>query len=218
MSQVDLKKLAELGSYKNAASANTCWYNLKIKLLQQNGKPIESTTLTAAEQKLLALAWQCSENVPKVDLKKLAQLGNYKNPASANTCWYNLKKKLFADEVAGDGTPGAAKTTPKKRANENLSSDDATPKKRGRKPKAVKEEEGLKVGTSTEGAEDSEDDLVVVKPKRGIADDVRALKRELDEQAKSEFGVDVKVETKVEDEEVPKGFFKQLAEYTGGED
>lgn len=45
-----------------------------------------------------------------MDNKKLAQLGGYKTTASANTCWYNLRKKLFAsqDGSAAAAAPGTA--------------------------------------------------------------------------------------------------------------
>jgi hypothetical protein len=36
----------------------------------------------------------------KVNLKKLAELGPYANPASANACWHTLKKKLLPAEGA----------------------------------------------------------------------------------------------------------------------
>ncbi|KAK5125137.1 hypothetical protein LTR85_000813 [Meristemomyces frigidus] len=200
--KVDSKKLAELGKYKNAASANTCWYNLKNKLLQQNG------------------------SVPKVNLKKLAELGKYKNPASANTCWYNLKKKLLsADDVAGNGIKiGARKRT----ADGSAGGEGATPKKRrGRKTKAAVEEEealGVKVGTTVEGAEESDDDLEVVTPKREHLTDPRALKLEILREMEAEDEAyqkskqrdgKVKPETMAEEEEeVSKTFLEQVAEYS----
>ncbi|KAI6904526.1 hypothetical protein KC318_g4942 [Hortaea werneckii] len=120
--RVNMKKLATIGEYKTAASANTCWYNLKKKLFDT---PNPSTTtssssspatqanavnLTPADLKLLNLIWQCLDgDAPKVDNKKLAQLGGYKTTASANTCWYNLRKKLFASQDGNSATgPGTA--------------------------------------------------------------------------------------------------------------
>ncbi|RMX78732.1 hypothetical protein D0869_08849 [Hortaea werneckii] len=122
LSLVNMKKLATIGEYKTAASANTCWYNLKKKLFDT---PNPSTTtssssspatqanavnLTPADLKLLNLIWQCLDgDAPKVDNKKLAQLGGYKTTASANTCWYNLRKKLFASQDGNSATgPGTA--------------------------------------------------------------------------------------------------------------
>ncbi|KAI7278896.1 hypothetical protein KC343_g7075 [Hortaea werneckii] len=115
-----MKKLATIGEYKTAASANTCWYNLKKKLFDTpnptttTSSPSSPATkaspvnLTPSDLKLLNLIWQCLEgDAPKVDNKKLAQLGGYKTAASANTCWYNLRKKLFASQ---DGSAGAAGT------------------------------------------------------------------------------------------------------------
>lgn len=46
-----------------------------------------------------------------MDNKKLAQLGGYKTTASANTCWYNLRKKLFASQD-GNSTTGPATASP----------------------------------------------------------------------------------------------------------
>ncbi|KAK4549121.1 hypothetical protein LTR36_007578 [Oleoguttula mirabilis] len=232
--KVDSKKLAELGGYKNAASANTCWYNLKNKLVPQNGKAAENTTLTTAEYKLLALAWKSFESVPKVNNKKLAELGKYKTPASANSCWYALKKKLLsADDTASSTAATSAKSSPKKRTgSDDVGGEDATPKKkRGRKSKAaVKEEEDLgpKIGTTVEGAEDSDDDLEVVAPKREIMTDTRALKLEVLREIEAEAaeveaehkgmqigGEMTKREVMAEDEEVPKDFLEQVAEYSG---
>ncbi|KAI7182965.1 hypothetical protein KC316_g9331 [Hortaea werneckii] len=120
-----MKKLATIGEYKTAASANTCWYNLKKKLFDT---PNPSTTtsspsspatqasavnLTPADLKLLNLFWQCLDGeTPKVDNKKLAQLGGYKTAASANTCWYNLRKKLFASQDGNPATGTAAAASP----------------------------------------------------------------------------------------------------------
>ncbi|KAI6808816.1 hypothetical protein KC332_g12926 [Hortaea werneckii] len=117
--EVNMKKLATIGEYKTAASANTCWYNLKKKLFDTpnptttpssspSSSPSTKATpvnLTPSDLKLLNLIWQCLDgDAPKVDNKKLAQLGGYKTAASANTCWHNLRKKLFASQ---DGSAGA---------------------------------------------------------------------------------------------------------------
>ncbi|KAI7547674.1 hypothetical protein KC331_g4875 [Hortaea werneckii] len=121
-----MKKLATIGEYKTAASANTCWYNLKKKLFD-TPNPTTTTTsspsspatqattvnLTPADLKLLNLIWQCLDGeTPKVDNKKLAQLGGYKTTASANTCWYNLRKKLFASQDGNSATGTAATASP----------------------------------------------------------------------------------------------------------
>ncbi|KAI7325909.1 hypothetical protein KC315_g7706 [Hortaea werneckii] len=130
LAQVNMKKLATIGEYKTAASANTCWYNLKKKLFDtpnptttsspsSSSSPYSPATkpstvnLTSSDLKLLNLIWQCLDgDTPKVDNKKLAKLGGYKTAASANTCWYNLRKKLFASQdetaAAGGTTAGTA--------------------------------------------------------------------------------------------------------------
>ncbi|KAI7331563.1 hypothetical protein KC315_g5065 [Hortaea werneckii] len=121
LQQVNMKKLATIGEYKTPASANTCWYNLKKKLFDTpnpstaTSSPSSPATqantvnLTPADLKLLNLIWQCLDGeTPKVDNKKLAQLGGYKTTASANTCWYNLRKKLFASQDGSAAAPGTA--------------------------------------------------------------------------------------------------------------
>ncbi|KAI7287615.1 hypothetical protein KC345_g335 [Hortaea werneckii] len=126
--KINMKKLATIGEYKTAASANTCWYNLKKKLFDTPNPTTTSSSpsspatkatpvnLTPSDLKLLNLIWQCLDgDAPKVDNKKLAQLGGYKTAASANTCWYNLRKKLFAsqdDGSAGAGSGTAADASP----------------------------------------------------------------------------------------------------------
>ncbi|KAI7090183.1 hypothetical protein KC356_g1747 [Hortaea werneckii] len=127
--QVNMKKLATIGEYKTAASANTCWYNLKKKLFDtpnptttsspsSSSSPASPATkpstvnLTPSDLKLLNLIWQCLDgDTPKVDNKKLAQLGGYKTAASANTCWYNLRKKLFASQDGSAAAGGTAAGT-----------------------------------------------------------------------------------------------------------
>ncbi|KAI6891612.1 hypothetical protein KC318_g4040 [Hortaea werneckii] len=117
-----MKKLATIGEYKTAASANTCWYNLKKKLFDTSNPTTTTTSspsslatqantvnLTPADLKLLNLIWQCLDGeTSKVDNKKLAQLGGYKTTASANTCWYNLRKKLFASQDGSAAAPDTA--------------------------------------------------------------------------------------------------------------
>ncbi|TKA24191.1 hypothetical protein B0A50_05955 [Salinomyces thailandicus] len=153
--KVNTAKLAQVGKYKNEASANTCWYSLKKKLFEpgsstaNGGKTatgsntsssssakFQALSLSANELKLLALIWECLDGgVPKVNNAKLAQLGGYKNPASANTCWYNLKKKLLskaiegASHAAGAGTDGRGVTLKKRVAGGALSGEKVAKKR-----------------------------------------------------------------------------------------
>ncbi|KAI0111147.1 hypothetical protein GGR51DRAFT_569209 [Nemania sp. FL0031] len=63
--------------------------------------------LTAKEKAILALAWKCFQNEPKIDLDKLAALGGYTNPRSASNILAVAKKKLAAGLDGADAT-GAA--------------------------------------------------------------------------------------------------------------
>ncbi|KAF2211162.1 hypothetical protein CERZMDRAFT_85708 [Cercospora zeae-maydis SCOH1-5] len=69
--------------------------------------------LTDTDVKMLQLAWQCFETMPKVDTAKLAHLSGHKNAASANTAYSNARRKLFD----GVKLPPAEKTPKKKAAS-----------------------------------------------------------------------------------------------------
>ncbi|KAK4993376.1 hypothetical protein LTR66_006033 [Elasticomyces elasticus] len=112
-------------------------------------------TLTAAEQKVLSLAFQCFEAMPKVDYKKLADLGGYKTAASATACYIAARKKLLA-QVAVNAAPsdgktedGLTATTSKAAAAAGTAEDDdeehaattaSAMKKRGRAPASPSED------------------------------------------------------------------------------
>ena len=185
--QVNVKKLAEIGSYKTPASANSCWYNLKKRLFQN---PVTGAMiLKEGDIKLLQLVSQCFESKeggwPKVDNKKLAQLGNYKNPASANSCWYNLKKKLFAmSDDSEQPAPKSGKSSTKKRKLTETSVKaeyGGAPTKKRRDPHSKAGNEAVDVYVKqeiSEDAESSDDELEVVKPKTDIARYLNNLKGE----------------------------------------
>ena len=159
--QVDLKELASLGNYKTTASANSCWYTLKNKLQSKKG---EALNLTPADHKLLALVWQCFDSVPKVNVKLLAKVGGYKTAASANSCWYSLKKKLSSAEGGSGEKKGgvSAKRSIMKREIDGVErQSSSTPKKRnsGRSAKVMHEQEAV--------AEELEIDVVIVKKEEG---------------------------------------------------
>ncbi|KAK4974742.1 hypothetical protein LTR66_011054 [Elasticomyces elasticus] len=115
-----------------------------------SNKPTSTfATLTAAEQKVLSLAFQCFEAMPKVDYKKLADIGGYKTAASATTCYIAARKKLLAQAAVnaapfgGNKEDGSTTTTIKAAAAAATDEDDdeehaatAAPaaKKRGRAP------------------------------------------------------------------------------------
>ena len=60
--QVDYNKLAELGNYKNAASATTAYCNAKKKLLSTEA----ASKITDREREFLVLAWQSFKAEPQV--------------------------------------------------------------------------------------------------------------------------------------------------------
>ncbi|KAF2481937.1 hypothetical protein BDY17DRAFT_325443 [Neohortaea acidophila] len=50
--------------------------------------------LTARENDLLTMAWQCFKTAPEIDYPKLQQMGNYSTTASATTCYLATRKKV----------------------------------------------------------------------------------------------------------------------------
>ncbi|KAF2823523.1 hypothetical protein CC86DRAFT_69053 [Ophiobolus disseminans] len=70
----------------------------------------KSITLSAREMEVLALAWQCMEAQPKIDMNKLAQLTGY-TPRSASVTFGNIKRKI---KLLGEGLAANGPTTPKK--------------------------------------------------------------------------------------------------------
>ncbi|KAK4507554.1 hypothetical protein PRZ48_001289 [Zasmidium cellare] len=106
------------------------------------------------EKELMALAWQCFEEEPKIQYAKLAEMAGMTNAGSASNAWRNIKKKLTAiaagnGDADGAGTP-KAKATPK-RKKKAADSDDAeetpakktkaTPKKKSKKAAAEEEDD-----------------------------------------------------------------------------
>ncbi|KAI0873262.1 hypothetical protein GGS24DRAFT_501965 [Hypoxylon argillaceum] len=58
--------------------------------------------LSKKEMAILGLAWKCFQTEPKIDWEKLAELGGYTNPRSAQNLLYGAKKKLNAEINGGD--------------------------------------------------------------------------------------------------------------------
>ncbi|KAI1750497.1 hypothetical protein F4782DRAFT_532399 [Xylaria castorea] len=70
--------------------------------------------LTEKEKAILGYAWKCFESEPKIDFDKLASLGGYTNPKSAQNILALAKKKLkvFAGgDADGNGEESAASTS-----------------------------------------------------------------------------------------------------------
>ncbi|KAF2032292.1 hypothetical protein EK21DRAFT_87414 [Setomelanomma holmii] len=104
----------------------------------------KSVQFSAREMEVLALAWQCMESQPKIDMEKLAKLTGY-TFKSAGVSFGNIKRKLklLGEGLSADGpaTPknGRAKTattsksTGKKRAKGSDEDEVETPSKRPKK-------------------------------------------------------------------------------------
>ncbi|KAF1936540.1 hypothetical protein EJ02DRAFT_427425 [Clathrospora elynae] len=85
----------------------------------------KDVTLSPREMEVLALAWQCMETQPKIDMRKLASLTGY-TFGSASVTFGNIKRKI---KLLGDSLSAIAPATPKKRGGSDLAK--TTPKKRG---------------------------------------------------------------------------------------
>ncbi|KAF9735466.1 hypothetical protein PMIN06_006922 [Paraphaeosphaeria minitans] len=72
-------------------------------------KADDALTFSAREMQVLALAWQCFESEPKIDIKKLARITGY-TEGSASVTIGKIKRKLKTLGAGG----GAGESTPKK--------------------------------------------------------------------------------------------------------
>ncbi|KAK3618998.1 hypothetical protein LTR56_024298 [Elasticomyces elasticus] len=135
--------------------------------------------LSDAELRVLILAMQSVEGgFAKVDTQKLAELGGFKNKASANSVWYSVKKKILSanlDDLNTTAKGGAAggKKRPAKEVkgdvdDEEQSAIDAPPAKRGRKATAS----GKAKGTKTE-VKDKEDGELSTTATAGVMSEIK---------------------------------------------
>ncbi|KAK5713009.1 hypothetical protein LTR17_017722 [Elasticomyces elasticus] len=135
--------------------------------------------LSDAELRVLILAMQSIEGgIAKVDTQKLADLGGFKNKASANSVWYSVKKKILSANLddlntsAKGGAAGGKKRAAKEvkgevddneafadlyihELQEEQSAVDAPPAKRGRKSNTG----GKARGTKTEVKDEEDGEL-----------------------------------------------------------
>ncbi|KAI1177891.1 hypothetical protein F4777DRAFT_168467 [Nemania sp. FL0916] len=72
--------------------------------------------LTKNEKTVLVLAFQCFKHEPDIDWDKVAALGGYTNPRSAQNLMYSIKKKIAAVKNTGDQGVASPQTPVKKRA------------------------------------------------------------------------------------------------------
>ncbi|EMD65877.1 hypothetical protein COCSADRAFT_159464 [Bipolaris sorokiniana ND90Pr] len=132
----------------------------------------KDVSFTPREMEVLALAWQCMETQPKIDMAKLGSLAGY-TPASASVTFGRIKSKLkLLGESLQDtpGTPGTpSKSMPKKKAATPASTPrkrknaapaaDATPSKKGKMP--MREEDDVE-----------DDDEVIKCDVSGVKEDI----------------------------------------------
>ncbi|KAI4637797.1 hypothetical protein J4E83_000615 [Alternaria metachromatica] len=86
-------------------------------------------SLSAREIEVLALAWQCVDPQPKVDMVKLAALTGY-TPGSASVTFGNIKRKL-KNMAAGASEDSPATPAKSRSGGRPRTATTSTPKKRG---------------------------------------------------------------------------------------
>ncbi|KAL6712304.1 hypothetical protein ACN47E_000181 [Coniothyrium glycines] len=128
-----------------------------------------NVTFTPREMEVLALAWQCMETPPKINMAKLAALANY-TPGSAGVMLGAIKRKIKllegASASAGAGSAGAGAPSTPKKGGGAAGRKTGTPGKRGASAGASatprkRQKAGLGVRQRGEDGEDDEEELVV---------------------------------------------------------
>ncbi|KAI4617489.1 hypothetical protein J4E80_005692 [Alternaria sp. BMP 0032] len=115
-------------------------------------------SLSAREIEVLALAWQCVDPQPKVDMVKLAALTGY-TPGSASVTFGNIKRKLknMAAGASEDSPPAKSRSGGRPRAATT-----STPKKRGAtaapSSASKRSKKGAAARETTSSASDANDD------------------------------------------------------------
>ncbi|SMY28992.1 unnamed protein product [Zymoseptoria tritici ST99CH_1A5] len=127
---------------------------------------MSTPNLTPAELKVLALAWHCFTEMPKVDYAKLAELGPYKTNASASAVYLSARKKLLggltnnvtnAGSEGSDGTPATPKT-PKSAGKQRAATEEGgTPATGAKKKRRTKAEMAAAAAAAADGDEDDEE-------------------------------------------------------------
>ncbi|CAI6336013.1 unnamed protein product [Periconia digitata] len=70
--------------------------------------------LSSREMEVLAMAWHCMDQEPKVDFQKLANLAGYKTKESAGVTFRNVMKKIKNSVPTPSGGTASVPATPKK--------------------------------------------------------------------------------------------------------
>ncbi|KAF2160476.1 hypothetical protein M409DRAFT_59956 [Zasmidium cellare ATCC 36951] len=116
------------------------------------------------EKELMALAWQCFEEEPKIQFPKLAEMAGMTNAGSASNAWRNIKKKL-ATIAAGNGNGSAdgvttpkVKATPKRKKKAANDDDDDAEETPAKKTKATPKKKAKKAAAEENGYEEDDDE------------------------------------------------------------
>ncbi|SMR63627.1 unnamed protein product [Zymoseptoria tritici ST99CH_3D1] len=179
---------------------------------------MSTPNLTPAELKVLALAWHCFTEMPKVDYAKLAELGPYKTNASASAVYLSARKKLLggltnnvinAGSEGSDGspvTPKTPKSAGKKRAATEEGGTPATGTKKKRRTKAEMAAAAA-AAAGTGGDEDDEEEQGLGSGKEDGDDVTKVLEGAADAvaEADAEAGTEAKTEAVAEGETKIKG-------------
>lgn len=114
---MDNKKLALLGGYKTAASANTCWYNLRKKLFASQDGSVTAPDTAAAASPAAGKARSSSTKKKRGKSDGAAGIASPagKNEASSGSKSGNGKKKKRAADFDDDAATSAMDETPSKK-------------------------------------------------------------------------------------------------------
>ncbi|OAL05847.1 hypothetical protein IQ06DRAFT_332238 [Phaeosphaeriaceae sp. SRC1lsM3a] len=133
------------------------------------------------EMEVLALAWQCMEAQPKIDMAKLASLTGYRiassqTPGSASVTFGNIKRKL---KLLGEGLAADGPATPKKGGGPGRAKAASTPRSAGKRNRKSEDGEESQSKKAKEGAarkphndSDEDDELSVPRIKKEELTDV----------------------------------------------
>ncbi|GAB1735106.1 hypothetical protein NU219Hw_g174t1 [Hortaea werneckii] len=125
---------------------------------------------TPRELDIMAKAWKCMTEEPKLDYDMLAAECGMTNPRSAGNAWRAIRAKLIANAgISKDGNGdandegaagnGPAKPTPTKKRTKAKAEkdDDESPSKKARGAAAGKGKKGKKTEAAIDGEVDGED-------------------------------------------------------------
>ncbi|KAK4636217.1 hypothetical protein CLAFUW4_00425 [Fulvia fulva] len=137
------------------------------------------SVFTDRESQLMAIAWQCFSEQPKINFDKMAGLAGYTNTKSCSNAWSAIKKKLAAEaEKVTGGANGDAngdapkpKATPRKRAKKAADEDGADGEAPAKKAKTTQKKRGGKKATAEVEEEDKDDEAAGEEEKAAVKDE-----------------------------------------------